>query len=174
MRNIVMIIILMLLLPVSVIARNSFRSVNNLIVVDSNGVKVGNAISITGVQDATVALEINGNKYAIRVDKTSIYGAIQITIYTTSNCTGQAYIDKTDADNTITIPNAVAPIDILTNSNNETLFEADTTNMQNINYNSIWNAEDKVCNTNSGNTDVYPVDPIFNLSDKFEPPYSLE
>ena len=65
-------------------------------------------------------------------------------------------------------PSVIAPIDVLTDSDNETLFEADTANQQNITYNSFWSSSSKSCTTDSANIDAFPADPIINLSEKFD------
>ncbi len=173
MKIIILLFSILFLLSGTVIARNSFHSLNKLNIFDSNGKNVGTVISIFNIS-AHVAFNINGISYVVLVRNDRFQGIIQTSFYTSSNCTGQTYIDKGDADMIMANPSVIAPIDVLSDSDNETLFEADTANQQNITYNSFWSSSSKSCTTDSANIDAFPANPIFNLSDKFQPPYSLE
>jgi len=75
----------------------------------------------------------------------------------------------------MTRPTTVAPEDAQNDPLNETLFEADTTALVNIDADSLWAISNKVCDDiSTQNRDVFPADPIFNLSSKFTPPYTWD
>jgi hypothetical protein len=58
---------------------------------------------------------------------------------------------------------------------NETLHEADTSTPDIINAESSWNSVSHECmDLDISNFDVYPADPIFNLSSQFTPPYTWD